>query len=167
MAVVVLDFATDKRSIDVMLAQLEEVQTRFKNAYAILLNANDSQFFAIQLRLRGGLLRFLLCFSVTDALSDLMEIYRSLKDNQKLKMQQEFFSVEERRITSKETARHIAFESFAKLGIPDSDAQLILDGFPNLKAIISAETESLSANSPADLSSIEKCANFFAAADYC
>lgn len=78
-------------------------------------------------------------------------------------MQKDYFEREDKRQMEELAARNIVIKSFRKLGIPDSDGQLILDGFPSIKSIISANYNTLSENSPADTLSIEKVSNFFAA----
>ena len=90
-----------------------------------------------------------------------MSIYAALKDSQRLKLQKDYFAREHKKQLEEPAARQVVVSSFNKLGISESDGQLIVDGFPNIKSIVSASLETLSANSPADKSSLEKVANFF------
>lgn len=143
--------------------QLGEVQSKFKNALAIILNCSDFNFNDIQLNLCGGSLRLLRCSNDIEAVKSLMEIYNALKNSQKLGMQKAYFDLEEEKTEGKEKAIQIAMSSFAKLCIPSNDGQLILDGFPSLKSIIGARSDTLSMNSPADQTSINKIACFFSA----
>lgn len=90
-----------------------------------------------------------------------MSIYAALKDSQRLKLQKDYFAREHKKQLEESAARQVVVGCFNKLGISESDGQLIVDGFPNIKSIITASLETLSANSPADKSSLEKVANFF------
>lgn len=92
-----------------------------------------------------------------------MAIYVALKDSHKLKMQKFYFEREQNNQLEAQTARNIMMESYLKLGIPEQDGQIIIDGYPNIKSIIMASLESLSINSPAGQLSIEKISNFFGA----
>jgi hypothetical protein len=92
-----------------------------------------------------------------------MDIYVALKDSRKLKMQKVYFEREYCNQLGAQTARNIMMESYLKLGIPEQDGQIIIDGYPNIKSIITASLESLSNNSPAGQLSIEKVSNFFGA----
>jgi hypothetical protein len=92
-----------------------------------------------------------------------MDIYVALKDSRKLKMQKVYFEREYYNQLGAQTARNIMMESYLKLGIPEQDGQIIIDGYPNIKSIITASLESLSNNSPAGQLSIEKVSNFFGA----
>ena len=78
-----------------------------------------------------------------------MAIYVALKDSHKLKMQKVYFEREHNNQLEAQTARNIMMESYLKLGIPEQDGQIIIDGYPNIKSIIMASLESLSINSPA------------------
>ena len=115
------------------------------------------------MNLGSGLLRLLRCTDCTDAVKKLIDIYNALKDAMRLKLQKEYFEEEEKKNVGEKTARGIAMTSFSKLGIPENDGQLILDGFPNIRSIIAADVGILSLNSPADQCSIDKVANFFGA----
>ena len=92
-----------------------------------------------------------------------MDIYVALKDAKKLQMQKSYFEKEEQKQLDEQTARAIVMNSFTKLGVPLNDGQLILDGFPTIRAIIAASGDILSLNSPADQLSIAKVSNFFGA----
>ena len=115
------------------------------------------------MNLGSGLLRLLRCSDNMDAVRKLIEIYTALKDAKKLQMQKDYFELEEKKQMDAQTARDIVTRSFSKLGIPENDGRLILDGFPNIRSIIAANVDTLSLNSPADQSSINKISNFFGA----
>lgn len=163
LAVVLIDFRIESRSVVEINTQLGVVQSKFKNSYAIILNCDEVKWNYIQMNLGSGLLRLLRCTDIIDAVRKLMEIYIALKDSRKLQMQKEYFEREEGKQTNEQSARGIVMKSFFKLRIPHSDGQLILDGFPTIGSIIAADVETLSLNSPADLSSINKVSNFFGA----
>ena len=144
-----------------MISQLGDVQEKFRNAYAVVLNADNDQWNFLLQSLGCGLLRLLRCSSCDDGGKNLMTIYAALKDAQRLKLQKDYFSREHKKQMEEPAARHVVISSFNKLGISESDGQLIADGFPDIKSIITASLKTLSANSPADKLSIEKVANFF------
>ena len=77
-------------------------------------------------------------------------------------MQKEYFDREISQQLDAQTARNVMMESYLKLNIPEDDGQIIIDGYPNIKSIITASLDSLSKNSPAGQLSIEKVSNFFA-----
>ena len=135
----------------------------FKNAYALTLNCDHVRWNFLQVNLGSGLLRLLRCSSPEQGWKNIIEIYTVLRDVNKLKMQKDYFEREDKKQMEELAARNIVIKSFRKLGIPDTDGQLILDGFPSIKFIISASYDTLSENSPADKVSIEKVSNFFSA----
>jgi hypothetical protein len=135
----------------------------FRNAYALALNCDHVRWNFLQVNLGSGLLRLLRCSSTEQGWKYIIEIYTALKDVNKLQMQKDYFEREDKKQMEELAARNIVIKSFRKLGIPESDGQIILDGFPSIKSIISASYDTLSENSPADTLSIEKVSNFFAA----
>lgn len=163
LAAILLDFKSEDRTMAEVMLQLGEVQNKFKNTLAIILNCNDYKLNELQLNLCGGSLRLLRCSSDAEAAQSLMEIYSALKDSKKLRMQKTYFELEGDKNVKKEKAIQIAMSSFEKLCIPVNDGQLILDGFPSLKSIIIARSDILSMNSPADQNSINKISSFFGA----
>jgi hypothetical protein len=109
------------------------------------------------------LLRLIRVTSAAEGGRHLLDIYNALKDTAKLKLQRGFFDLEHQQLTSPKAAKKIATDTHRNLGIPDDDARLILDGFPSLKDIITANSDDLAMNNPADLQSINRLTNFFAA----
>jgi hypothetical protein len=146
-----------------LMTQLGQVQDKFKNAYAVILNCSDDRWNNLQLNMSSGLLRMLRFPSVENSGRSLMDIYVALKDSRKLKMQKVYFERENNNLLGAQTARSIMMESYLKLSIPEQDGQIIIDGYPNIKSIITASLESLSNNSPAGKLSIDKVSNFFGA----
>jgi len=160
LAAVVVD-GTQQRPLHSVLRQMEAVQGRFKNAYAVLVQVDEDRFAYLQLHMPSGQLRMLRVGSAAEGGRLLMSIYLALKDAPKLRAQREFFANQEAEVVSVERAQHIARSTFSNLGVPAADGALVLDGFATLKSIITASREELYASSPADQHSIDKIASFF------
>ena len=143
--------------------EIDIVQSKFKNAYVICIDCDADRWLQLQLSTTSGSLRMLRVTSAAEGGRHLLEIYKALKDTEKLKLQRSFFENEEKNLVSQKTAIGIASSTFRNLGIPEQDGSLIMDAFTSLKTIITASREDLSFNSPADQQSIDKLVNFFSA----
>lgn len=163
LAAVILDFRDEKRQIVTIMEQLESVQTKFRNAYGICIGCDLQIWHFIQESLSGGSLRLIRVTSAAEGARHLLDIYNALRDTAKLNLQRSFFELEHQQLTAPKTATKIALDTHRNLGIPDDDARLILDGFPSLKSIVTASSDHLASNSPADLHSINRLTNFFSA----
>ena len=163
LAAISLDFRTEQRPLSTIIEQIESVQSKFKNSYAICIDCDADRWLQLQLSTTSGSLRMLRVTSAAEGGRHLLDIYKALKDTEKLKLQRNYFEQEEKNLGSQKTAIGIATSTFRNLGIPDQDGSLIMDAFTSLKAIITASREDLSSNSPADQQSIDKLVNFFSA----
>jgi hypothetical protein len=131
LAAVVVD-GTLQRPLQSVLQQMEAVQGRFKNAYAVLVQVDEDRFAYLQLHMPGGQLRMLRVGSAAEGGRLLMSIYLALKDAPKLRAQREFFANQEAEVVSVERAQHIARSTFSNLGVPAADARDALWVRPDL-----------------------------------
>lgn len=123
-----IDFNSDIRQLEEIILQFIEIQKKFKNAYAIFLNCDIKKWNYFQLNTPGGSIHMLRCSNNANAAKNLMDIYSNLKDAKKLNLQKDFFERDDKKQKGSQTARAIAMKSLSKLGMPERDGRLILDG---------------------------------------
>lgn len=103
-------------------------------------------------------------FRVTDtneAASLAQQCRLELSNKQKFELQTVYFNKERENIAGAESVRSLLQEIFRGLGVPEEDAQIILDGFPTMQQLVRATEEELAENSPASMNSIRAIAAFF------
>lgn len=149
-------------SSSITLQKLESFQRSFRNCIAIIVGEIDvTAWFAFNIQASGGQLRLLHAVDWKKASIIAKDCYNSMKQHHKLKMQEEYFEKEAALLTSSETAKKVLVKAFQRLGVEESDAQIIFEGFPSIAHVVSATNEEMQSNSPANADAIDRITMFF------
>jgi hypothetical protein len=103
------------------------------------------------------------CKDSAVASTRILEIYNALRDGKKLELQKQYFQKEEARLLESRTARDIMRKLLKNVGIPEEDREVVCDGFPCLRALITAPPELLMENCPIESKSIQRIVTFTSA----
>lgn len=145
-----------------MIKKIEDIQKQFRNVFAIVIGLEDDELWSkFQMMIESGNLRLFRVADHAEAASFTIECHKEMSQKEKLTKQGAYFQTLKNDLVSAGQSRKITGETLARLGVPDEDASIIIDGFPTIHQVVNATREVLAENSPASYSSIEKIAEFF------
>ena len=141
---------------------MEDVQKHFKNCFVVIIGLSDDCLWTeFQMAIEGNNLRLFRVTNVQEAANLTLEFHKEMSQKEKFVMQAEYFQREKGRHVHATTSRNVMMETFQKLNVPESDAQIVIEGFPRMYQIITETKEVLAENSPASYDTIDQLASFF------
>jgi len=156
----------------------------------IIIDLNDNTTWdRIQLKLKGGLLRLFAASTFETTSSIILDYYKLMKNSSKLQQQSSFFEKVMsnisfqilcvtipliinsitisffviciyNNISSPNTAATITQETLDRIGIRNSEVNMLMDSLPSIKELISADLETLQ-DVPIDMESLQAVEQFF------
>lgn len=84
-----------------------------------------------------------------------------MKQNDKFKLQLQYFEIEKNKIISKHTSQTILYELLLKLNIPEDEYEILCEALPSLYHIINVTKEILIENCPVSNETIDKIIDLF------
>lgn len=151
-----------EKSLIAQLARISDVQKQFKNCFLVVIGLESDEVWESFQMLVDDSIRLFRCIDLSVAVSTINQYRLYMSNNEKAKLQTTYFALEKEKLTAPATARAMTKQAFDRMGIPTSDTQIIMEGYPSLAHILTATREAMEENSPADSRSIECITSFFA-----
>ena len=160
-----VSFVRDENSIATTLEVLEKIQRSFRHCCTVIMCRNQDLWLDINTKLCGGMMRLVWARSFEESVELVAQLHQDMCQReaiQKLKKQNHFFDNEQNKLNSDKSAIQIYNTALASLGIESQvDIDILKDGFPSLRILMTTEFDTLNNCSPVNIDSLQHVASFF------